>query len=277
MKLHFYLIFLSLFFGHTVFSGTGDYGKTINVSGRQRMLTQKMIKSWLFIKLNVNTDQSKAELKKSIDLFEKSLGHLENGDITENILRPTNTIKKKLELIKSKWNQFKVSLNKDTELANEKEVLAMNTLAEQLLVLSDLVVAEWAQEASKNGNASLGLEINISGRQRMLSQRVSKLALLFDLYPQNDLIKKELARSIDLFGYSNLTLTHGNPKLNISMITQKSARQELDSNIKDWEQLKSIASKVLDRKSIKDQYVNLAEVNNIILRNMNNVVTELSR
>ena len=49
-----------------------EYAATINVAGRQRMLSQKMMKELILVKLNVAPDENKKSLIATIELFENS-------------------------------------------------------------------------------------------------------------------------------------------------------------------------------------------------------------
>ncbi len=85
-------------------------GLVINLAGRQRMLSQKMAKEALLLSLN-NTEKLKSDLKISIDVFDKTLNALKNGNEAPMILDP-NTEKKK-----------RCPLPSDTVLAQLNKVL----------------------------------------------------------------------------------------------------------------------------------------------------------
>ncbi len=48
-------------------------GTVINLAGKQRMLTQKMSKEALFIAKGIDVEKNKESLKKTAELFDKTL------------------------------------------------------------------------------------------------------------------------------------------------------------------------------------------------------------
>jgi len=73
--------------------------KTINLAGKQRMLTQKMTKELLLVANGIDADANKANIKKTADLFENTLNDLIAG--TDN-----GDIKAQLEVVKKLWADY---------------------------------------------------------------------------------------------------------------------------------------------------------------------------
>jgi len=65
-------------------------GTVINLAGKQRMLTQKMSKEALFIAKGINVEKNKENLKKTSELFDKTLKGLIDGDKDLNLLKTEN-------------------------------------------------------------------------------------------------------------------------------------------------------------------------------------------
>jgi hypothetical protein len=150
----------------------------INIAGRQRMLTQKMSKEIFYIKYKQSTDFR--ELKSAIDLFDSNLKDLIYGNSTKGIYLPQNKdIKSKLEEVNSLWIPFKKELNKImisiATIKPDLEALTEHTTA--LLNESDKVVKVMVK------NNMSGEFIDLSGRQRMLSQR---MGLFVERYLRTD-------------------------------------------------------------------------------------------
>ncbi|MGR3311384.1 MAG: ATP-binding protein [Candidatus Brocadiales bacterium] len=104
----------------------------INLAGRQRMLTQKMSKELLLIAQNTNVEENKVELKKTADLFERTLKGLINGDAELKLPATTNEdILAQLNKVQSLWKEFKLSIH-EAVLAGKaskdvvKKVLRLN-------------------------------------------------------------------------------------------------------------------------------------------------------
>eukprot|EP00756_Hemistasia_phaeocysticola_P036101 Hpha_TRINITY_DN16620_c1_g2::TRINITY_DN16620_c1_g2_i2::g.179108::m.179108 len=71
-------------------SDSAGGGKTINIAGRQRMLSQEMAKDTLFIASGIHEQDCRARLASAIVLFEASHQHLVDGDPSQGIPRPSS-------------------------------------------------------------------------------------------------------------------------------------------------------------------------------------------
>ena len=143
----------------------------INIAGKERMLSQKMSKEVFYIVHRHENDFR--ELNAAVNLFENNLKDLLYGNTVKGIYAPQNErIVAKLEEVMEIWKPFRLEIEA-LKTAIEKvrpdmEVLAQRT--EKLLFLSDVVV-------KKMVDANLdGAHIDLSGRQRMLSQRMGLYA-----------------------------------------------------------------------------------------------------
>jgi len=89
---------------------SGDHGTVINLSGKQRMLTQKMSKEVLLVALDVNKDENLTNLRATRDLFDKTLVGLRDGD--EELGLPHTKkpkILKALKKVEDLWEEFDVA------------------------------------------------------------------------------------------------------------------------------------------------------------------------
>lgn len=138
-----------------------DINSAINKAGRERMLSQRMAKAYFQIGLGVDGERSKKVLDLSISLFERQLIELKN-------FAPTPEIRETYKQLETSWIDYKESLV-GTPPAQDmgNKVLA---LSEKVLALANKGTVEL--EAFSGTNA--GRLVNISGRQRMLSQRMAK-------------------------------------------------------------------------------------------------------
>lgn len=139
----------------------------INIAGKQRMLSQKMSKEVFFI-VHRHTNDFR-ELNTAVNLFENSLKDLLYGNDAKGIYAPQNErIKTKLEEVMSLWLPFREEVEAlkmgIEEVRPDMEVLTPRI--EKLLVLSDNVVQRMVGANLSN------IHIDLSGRQRMLSQRM---------------------------------------------------------------------------------------------------------
>jgi len=139
----------------------------INIAGKQRMLTQKMSKEMFYIKSKQSTDFR--ALNSATDLFENNLEDLLYGNNAKGIYPPQNSkIKLKLEEVHKLWKPFKKQIdNIEKKISLIKPDLeSLVVRVSTLLKKSDNIVKVMVKH-----NMS-GVFIDLSGRQRMLSQRM---------------------------------------------------------------------------------------------------------
>lgn len=134
----------------------------INVSGRQRMLSQKITKETFFLESH---PEYKDKLQKSVTLFDTSLHSLIHGNKDIGIFAPTNpAIIKQLKLISSLWTPFREHANLAIAATTKKEhAQARNFLMnhnEQLLTEMNKAVKMIEEESisrAKISNFNSGL------------------------------------------------------------------------------------------------------------------------
>ena len=139
----------------------------INIAGRQRMLSQKITKEIFYIKSSENFDFQ--NLNEDIETFEKNLFILINGDKKLGVYKPPNSdIKNKLNMVLKLWKPFKekiIQLEQDIRGVKKDKEVMMNKF-DDILKISDRVVKKMVKYKLP------GSYIDLSGRQRMLSQRM---------------------------------------------------------------------------------------------------------
>ncbi len=139
----------------------------VNMAGLERMLTQKMSKEVLHLHFKDSSDFR--ELQGAMDLFEYNLNNLLNGNVSKGIERAKNPqVKQKLQEVRGLWLPFKehiIKVQKGIELIKD-DLSLLRAKTEKLLGYSHKIVSLMVEE---NLSAKY---IDLSGRQRMLSQRM---------------------------------------------------------------------------------------------------------
>jgi hypothetical protein len=139
----------------------------INKAGRQRMLTQRMVKAYCQIGLGVNTDDATEQLAQSAPLFDSQLAELKRSATSDRVLSA-------LADVEAQWRPFREIVIKPYSRAGAQRLKDTN---ESLLQSAHRVVVLLEEQSGLN----IGRLVNISGRQRMLSQRIAKFYMLREL------------------------------------------------------------------------------------------------
>ncbi len=167
----------------SVYSAKADddagLGKTINVAGRQRMLTQKMSKEACQIWSGGSAETVDA-LRTTMQLFEGSLIDLRDGK--NGMVRPPNReIADGLADITNRWDALKPSLEKAVAgaILSKADRAALTEDLNTTLREMNKVVGLYVVAKKSSGNVDdIGAteRVNFSGKLRMLSQRVAAAA-----------------------------------------------------------------------------------------------------
>ncbi|KRB99955.1 response regulator receiver protein [Hydrogenophaga sp. Root209] len=143
---------------------SAHFAEGVNRAGQLRMLSQRLVKLYLLRLAEVQTRQQQALLDDSIlridaniALLGKTLSAPTFGDL--------------LAQVEGTWQRLKPSLKGKPAAA---QVLPVDELAERLLHDADRLTAS----LESAGSAPPLKLLNIAGRQRMLSQRFAKCALM---------------------------------------------------------------------------------------------------
>ena len=151
----------SLFFTYAHAIEIKNLSVAVDVAGKQRMFTQRMLKDYAMVGLENNFGNPQEDLKKIMADFENHL----NALIAFNKDKATA---ESLQKVKKMWGPIKASLN---EKPSKEKARKMQEDLEKLLKQSNEAVGLFAKQTGKTS----GEIIDISGRQRMLSQRMASL------------------------------------------------------------------------------------------------------
>lgn len=139
-------------------------GEAINKAGRQRMLTQRMVKAYCQLGQDVRYLVAEKQLKGSVALFDEQLSQLKAFN------KDTET-RRALKLVEKLWVPVKATATGEIKKGKAEQ---LREDAEKLLVAAHQAVLLFQDQSGTNA----GRLVNIAGRQRMLSQRMSNLYML---------------------------------------------------------------------------------------------------
>ncbi len=219
----------------------------IDVAGRQRMLTQRMAKYFCYARSNVNPAESAAILTKAMGLFEATHIALKAGNTDQEIFAETHTIPlAKWEELNSYWNPLKAIYENalgGTLITEEEFARANGLTGEALKRANDLVVANRTAYASflGDGAAAEALLIDLYGRQRMLSQKLSKEVCLVSAGFNVETAQPELQATLELFDNSLNAFINGMPIAGIPTPPTRGIADQLALAKSEWDAVRDIA------------------------------------
>ncbi len=238
-------------------------GTVINLAGKQRMLTQKMSKEALFIAKGIDVEKNKEALAKTSKLFDKTLKGLMEGDKELNLPKTENKeIITQLKKVSELWKSFKANIDK--VIAGKSDKATLEAIAkENLPLLKNMneAVGMYAKASGSKLNPKMAKKINLAGKQRMLTQKMTKELLLVANGINVDANKENLKKTANLFETTLKDL--------IDNCKHDDIKKQLEVVAKLWGDYK----KIIEKADTSDASLKKAEELNMpLLKEMNKAV-----
>ncbi len=255
--------------GEIVRKSANELAVQINLAGKQRMLTQKMTKEALLVALDLDAANNADELKKTVALFEKTLKGLERGDDELKLGKaPNGTISAQLDVVMRLWEGCKPLVLSVTAGKTDPKVLG-EIAARNLELLAEMDKAvKMFEQAAGTDMEDLAVAVNLSGRQRMLTQKMAKEYFLVALNIDKDNNRKALADTVTLFDTTLKGLLNGDEKQALPPATDPDIRTQLKKVMGMWSGYKTLLEQPVSRENLEK----VAQANMPIMREMNKVV-----
>lgn len=135
----------------------------INKAGRQRMLSQRLAKAYLMVALGVQAEDGRRILAQSVTQFDAQLAELQ-------AFAPGDDVKAAAAALEREWKPYRAALTGRPDLRGAQEIYGMSDTV--LEAAHRLTLACERMSPSPSARTLL-----ISGRERMLSQRLAKYYL----------------------------------------------------------------------------------------------------
>ncbi len=165
MKIVILLMSIMLAMGSSLsYAKIESLSQAINESGRLRMLSQRLAKAYFFKALDIQPQKAQSQFNNSQELFEQNLTDLSafNKSVGNNV-----AIQVSLSIIQKEWRVYKEVLSQPNNKENASSIL---TLSDRTLMACEELVTQ-LEKLTLRESAHW---VNLSGRQRMLSQRIAK-------------------------------------------------------------------------------------------------------
>ena len=140
---------------HTIEKHYGDRGmgadlaRTINLAGRQRMLSQRASKEVCFFVLDITSGGSAEMVQATLAEFDTAMNDLLEGSQKRGIIAPPDRqIKKQLERTQKAWDRFKKLLSalETGEALTAGDRVTLANLSDQVLREMDLAVWMYSEQ-----------------------------------------------------------------------------------------------------------------------------------
>ncbi|HYA65404.1 MAG TPA: type IV pili methyl-accepting chemotaxis transducer N-terminal domain-containing protein [Burkholderiaceae bacterium] len=194
--------------------------EAINRSGQLRMLSQRLVKLWLLAQCGIEPRSAEALLAASVKRVEQNLATL--GELVS-----MPTLGDLYDAVLAAWQVLRDTLEGAQGPCGPR---ALDEVAERLLEAAERLTSA-LEAASPVARMQL---VNTAGRQRMLTQRVAKLALLRVLEPDVD---TQLLNA--RIGLARSEFEDAMELLRDSVLTSALGRGNLDLATQVWGQLRS--------------------------------------
>lgn len=252
-----------------------EYAVVINLSGRQRMLTQKMSKEMLLIANKIDVEGNRANLKKTAKLFDTTLTGLRDGNAEMGLpATEGRVILKQLDKVRKLWDEFQ-SVVSEVVQGGSVDIAKVAQLNLPLLKNMNTAVRLYEKEAKKATGKSAGVVINLAGKQRMLTQKMSKEMSLVALKHNTDDNKSNLRSTASLFDRTLKGLLDGDGDLELPGTKDKAIRSQLMVVADLWKEFKPLVERAasIDAKEVsKDDLLQMSKLNLPLLKEMNKAV-----
>lgn len=171
-----------------------DINDAINKAGRQRMLSQRMVKAYLAIGQGVLAEQADRLLSISQGLFDRQLVELK-------AYAPSPEIRTTYNQLEAAWAEFKTTMvGAAPTRAGAERLLPQG---EQVLALAHRGTVQYEAVSGR----PVGRLVNLSGRQRMLSQRMAALFLSASWNVRASTSVPEMTKARDEFAQAHEVLS----------------------------------------------------------------------
>jgi len=164
----------------------------VNTAGKQRMLTQRMLKNYAMVGMGNDYANPGEDLQKNIALFDKSLNSLKVLNISAEV---NGNLAKDEQL----WQPIKKQIEAKPDIAKVEQ---LQKDLDALLASCNKTTGLIAQASG----AKAAEIVNISGRQRMLSQRLAALYMLQVWGVKDPEFKDKLNTTMDDFAKAQKVL-----------------------------------------------------------------------
>jgi AmiR/NasT family two-component response regulator len=232
---------------------SAHYAEAVNRSGQLRMLSQRLVKLYALSCAGVSVAEteglladSEAQIESTLATLRRNLSEATFGDLLDSLSGP--------------WGRLKALLGRGRLVDRLEDI---DALAEEMLEHSERLTSNLEVTAFANALHA----INLAGRQRMLSQRLAKQAMMLVLLPKRStgLLKAHQQTAAEL--------EHGLTFLRALPLSNAEIAQELAATGLTWERFQT----ALIERTTQDGRERLATMSEALLGHFERLTDLLER
>ncbi len=250
----------------------------INFSGKLRMLSQRIPSAACHLERDIETAAARALLEGATAEFEQILFALEFGDKALNILEPETRRKSiaRMHQLRDIWVPFKAAADAVIAgTATDADVNYLLTQNQAVLGAAQLLVEELVKQYTNPNTTTRAalMLIDISGRQRMLTQKMSKESCILGTAHETVDTVSDLEETAQIFEASLDALRFGMPAVGVGPPPNLEIAAGLDGVFQDWMSVQPLITQVASEGDLapEEHAIKFAALNTT-MANMNIVV-----
>jgi hypothetical protein len=190
----------------------------ISLSGQQRMLSQRIVKAWCQIGLNVQPELSRGQLGEAVGQFDGNLEALQRAATSPEVQYA-------LAGLRAAWVPLRAAALGPVQQAGAAQ---LDARAEDVLMAAERLTRVLQDQT----NAPMSRWVNLADRQRMLSQRLVKLYMLQQWGVSGTALRNEVERVQNEFAGAHATMRQ--------RAEEPVLQAELDKLALQWEWLHTV-------------------------------------
>lgn len=254
-----------------------DGARKINLAGRQRMLTQRMAKAACFVALGVETERHREMMRAAHDLFDRTLLGLREGDAEQGLAAESNEkVLEGLTRVRRLWRRYGREIERGSGEASMLEDRLSRIAELNMPILVEMNKTVTLTERAYSNRAipiHKAVVLNISGRQRMLTQKMTKELCLATKGHAPVEMRLALDGTIALFEASLAALIEGAPDVGIQAPNGVALRNQLAYVLSLWTKVAPLYRAVAEGGSLSDADLRrVVAENDQLLSEMNKAV-----
>jgi len=248
----------------------------INFAGKLRMLSQRIPAAACNLNAGVAPDESEAVLNGAVAEFDRILAALEFGDDALGIFgaeerRKTRRI---IEELHTRLDPLKAALVDTSEgVPTDASIQVVADGNSEVLEVAVMLVSQLAGQYANQAELlqSDAITIDIAGRQRMLTQKVSKEVCLIMSDVNADAARETIGGTIRMFESSLDALRNGNQAVGILPPRSDEISVGLDNVHTNWMALKAHLDTIQSGGAIDE------EARAVVFLGLNATMAEMNR